>query len=148
MKLLFFGCLALGSLTVFQPLLNRMIAEQRGLGIAAWTNGLVLLVISSVLVIAIYFWSDHSPEILALKSGAWHWYYIFPGLMGFALVVGMPLMMRALGAFPTIVTFLCGQLLTSFIWDIWANNQLPSGARILGLIFALLGTYLTIRPAF
>lgn len=147
MKFLFLGCLALGAIAVFQPLLNRAIAEHRGLALAVWINALVLFFAATMLMFFVYFFSDRFPDSFALKySGFINYWYIFPGLMGLGLVIGLPLMIKNIGAFSTFMTFLSGQLMVSFAWDWYAQSQSPGFARFTGLAMALVGTYLSIRP--
>lgn len=147
MKFLFLGCLALGAVAVFQPLLNRAIAEHKGLALAVWTNGLVLFSGACLLLLFVYLCTERCPEIFTIKSdGPWSIWYILPGTMGLILVVGLPLMIKNIGAFSTFMSFLSGQLLISFAWDWYTQSQNPGVARFMGLILALMGTYLSIRP--
>jgi uncharacterized membrane protein YdcZ (DUF606 family) len=148
MKFLFLGCLSLGAIAVFQPLLNRAVAENKGLALAVWINSLVLFFGASMLLMSVTLFTNLYPDIFALRSqGPWKFWYIFPGFMGLALVIGLPLMIKNIGAFATFMTFLSGQLLVSFTWDWFNQNQNPGLARFLGLILALVGTYLSIRPS-
>lgn len=147
MKFLFLGCLALGAIAVFQPLLNRAIAEHKGLAIAVWINALVLFLGASLLLFFVYFFARTFPDSFVIKSlRPLSFWYIFPGFMGLGLVVGLPLMIKNIGAFSTFMTFLSGQLLVSFAWDWYSLSQSPGLARFMGLTFALVGTYLSIRP--
>jgi len=148
MKFLFLGCLALGSVAVFQPLLNRAIAEHKGLALAVWTNGLVLFSGANLLLLFVYLFSERCSESFTLKpEGPWSLWYLLPGTMGLALVIGLPLMIKNIGAFSTFMSFLSGQLLVSFAWDWYMQSQSPGAARFTGLMLALVGTYLSIRPA-
>lgn len=138
----------LGALAVLQPILNRMMLDERGVAFAAWLNSLVLLTAASFVLGLVYFFNEHFPDYFRLRTdGPFRWWFILPGLMGFAVVFNLPIAIRALGAFPSIIALLLGQLVTSFLYDSLAQNQPITGARILGLILALAGAYLSFRPA-
>jgi len=146
MKFLFLGCLVLGALAVFQPLLNQHIAQYRGLAFAIWTNSFILFLSASFLLAYIIIFEKNSPAIFLIKSGSFYWWYILPGLMGLALVTGLPIMIRNFGAFSTIMAFLTGQIFTSFLYDAFTQSHSLSFSRFAALFCALLGTYLSIRP--
>ena len=115
---------------------------------AAWLNSLVLFIMASLLLGLMYFAGDRFPEYFRIKAdGPMRWWFILPGMMGFAIVFNLPLSMRAIGAFPTIIALLLGQLVASFIFDTVSQNQPISWARLLGLGFAAVGAYLSFRPA-
>lgn len=138
--------LALGSLVVFQPILNRLILENRGLTFAIWLNGTVLLSLASLLCLIILYQPERFPEIMRFKeSGPFSWWYLLPGFFGLVIVTGVPLLIRNLGAFSTVMLMLCGQIATSFLWDMLVNGQAFSGARLLGVMLAFTGAYLSFK---
>lgn len=137
--------LVLGSLVVFQPALNRLILENRGLGFAVWLNGTVLLATASIFCLFIFYRPERFPELVRFKlSGPFHWWYVLPGLFGLMMVTGVPLMIKNIGALSTVLTMLFGQLVTSFFWDFLAG-QPWSSARFFGLLLAGAGAYLSFR---
>ena len=138
----------LGSLVVFQPLLNRVILEQRGLPFAAWLNSVVLISLATSALLFCYLAGDRMPPYLRPRlTGEWHSWFLLPGLMGFTLVFCVPLAIRSFGAFPTIVAVLCGQVLTSFAYDLWSSGRPITSWRVLGLGCVLVGAYLSFRPS-
>jgi len=137
--------LALGSLVVFQPILNRLILEHRGLAFAVWLNAVVLLVMASIFCLFIFYKPERFPELTHFKlSGSFQWWYFLPGSFGLMLVMGVPLIIKNFGAFSTVLTMLCGQLVTSFFYDIWAGQPFNS-LRFLGLLLAGTGAFLSFR---
>lgn len=146
--MLFLSCFALGSLVVFQPVLNRMVMEERGLSIAGLINATVLLLLASGLFLLVALVPEKFPDIIQFKSnGTWHWWYVLPGIIGLFLVMLVPLMISSLGAFPTVLAMLVGQLVTSFLWDSIVNHQSLFSSRTLGLVLAVAGAYLSFRPS-
>lgn len=146
MKLNFLLPMALGALVVFQGVMNRQIGEVKGLSFAVFMNAVVLVTVASTVLAGLFVWGQQAPDYLRPQlNPVWRWWYILPGLMGFMLVFNVPISMRGLGAFPTIVSMLLGQLLCSFIWDALAAGSFNI-TRLAGLILTALGTYLAVRP--
>ncbi len=139
--------LTLGVLVVFQSVMNRAIGETRGLSFAVALNAAVLLAVALAALGVLAMWGNSTPAYLRPQfNGAWRWWYVLPGIFGFTLVAGMPLAMRSLGAFPSIVALILGQLLCSLIWDAISQGQGISMARIGGLILTAAGAYLAFKP--
>ncbi len=138
----------LGTLVVFQPLLNRMIFDERGLSFAAWLNSVVLVTVAtSVLLLCLYL-GERCPEFLRPRmAGMIRWWYVVPGLLGLTLVLLVPLSMRQFGAFTTVLAMLVGQLGTSVVWDLVADGRPITPTRIAGLVCAGIGAYLSFKPA-
>lgn len=140
--------LFLGVLAVFQPILNKVILDSKGLAFAAWMNSLVLFTTASLTLAFVYFAGDRLPSFLRPRlEGEWHWWFLLPGIFGFLIVFFLPLSMRSLGAFASISAILLGQLLTSFIYDAAVSGKPITIARALGLLFTIVGAYLSFRPA-
>ncbi|MES2746063.1 MAG: DMT family transporter [Bdellovibrionota bacterium] len=138
----------LGVVAVFQPMLNRTILDTRGLTFAAWLNSLVLFTIATLIMGFVHFKSERFPDYMRPKfEGFWEWWFVLPGIFGFLLVFLLPLSMRSLGAFVSIVLLLVGQLFTSFIYDAVVAGKPITTARVAGLVLTLIGAYLSFRPA-
>ena len=138
----------LGALVIFQPSLNRILLDQKGLSYAVLLNGCVVFSMAAIFIGAILFWSDRFPDYLRPKLGGdFRGWYFLPGLMGFTLVLLVPLSIRAVGAMSTVIAMLLGQLATSIVWDYFTDGRPIHSLRILGLAFAALGAYLSFRPA-
>lgn len=147
MKIFFLGSLLLGSIVVFQPMLNRMVLEDRGLSFAVWLNGCVLFLAASLLFFSVFLAPERFSEVLHFKgSGGFHWWYVLPGILGLILVLMVPVMFKNMGAFPTIIAMLCGQILTSFLVDSLAFGVPISASKIMGLLLATGGAYLSFNP--
>lgn len=147
MKIFFTISLLLGSVVVFQPMLNRMVLELRGLTFAVWMNACVLFLMASLLCALVYFFGAHLPEMFHFKAHhEFPLWFLVPGLLGFIFVFAVPLMFQALGAFPTVLAMLCGQMVTSFLVDVCVYGVPVSLSKVLGLAMAASGAYLSLRP--
>jgi uncharacterized membrane protein YdcZ (DUF606 family) len=147
MNLFFALSMLLGSMVVFQPVLNRLVFAEKGLGFGVWLNSSVLFGLGSLFFFFIFALSERFPESLPLKSGAtFRWWFVLPGLIGFLLVSLVPLMIKNLGAFPTIAAMLLGQVTTSFLYDTLAEGHPVDLTRLAGLALTAAGAYLSFRP--
>lgn len=137
----------LGSLVVFQPTINRLVLEQRGLSFAVLVNSLVLFFLASCLIIVTYLSPQNLPEIMHYRSTTpFRPWFILPGVMGFLLVMFVPIMIRHYGAFKTVLVMLAGQITTSFVYDLFVEGRALHSSRVLGIICALLAVFFSFRP--
>ncbi len=147
MKMNFFVCFMLGSLAVLQPSLNRLVFAQKGLSFAVFVNGAVVFSCVTLLFMAVNYSPDKFPTALRLsQEEASQWWYALPGLMGFILVMAVPMMIKNIGAFTTVVTMIMGQVATSFLWDLYQNTSALNSSRMIGMILVMAGVYFTFRP--
>jgi bacterial/archaeal transporter family-2 protein len=148
MKGLFFIALLLGSMVVFQPLLNRMILEHKGLGFAALLNGSVVFVSTASLWLFMLSLPQKTPAILHQRpDGPFHWWFLLPGFLGFLLIITTPIMIKHLGAFTTVLAMILGQVITSLCLDALTQNIAINPSRIAGLALAMAGAYLSFKPS-
>lgn len=136
----------LGSLVVFQPILNRLILEQRGLAFAIWVNATVLFVAASMLALIIFLMPERFPQLMRFKvSDVFSWWFLAPGLFGLMLVSFVPMLIKNIGASTTVLLLLSGQLATSFLWDAIVSGHAFNAARFFGMLLAFLGAYLSFK---
>jgi transporter family-2 protein len=139
----------LGVAAVLQGGLNRQISGHWGLAAAALFNTLVLLAAVGGLLV----WSRLHPETLPaffqLKGGLAQirWWWVLPGLCGFALVAGIPWAISRLGAFPVFLGILGGQLVMSLAWDAFVERRPVTLVRLAGAGLAILGAWLVGRQS-
>ena len=147
MNLFFIIGLCLGSVVVVQPTLNRLIGEHQGMAMAALINGVVLFLSTSMFFLIIHSFPEKFSSIFHLRLGnGFRFWYVLPGLMGLSLVLMVPMTMKQIGAFPTVLAMLAGQIATSFYIDYAIHHQPFSFTRTAGLILALTGAYLSFKP--
>jgi len=121
-----------GILSVLQGGLNRVMAQPFGLPLAVVVNASCFLIGS-----LIYLWFQRHTLPSSLN---WNWWYVFPGLMGFLFVLGVPFAIARLGAVPVFVTLVAAQMLGSVIWDIFMEPINVAPARLVGTALALSGS--------
>lgn len=145
MSLLF--ALALGSLMVVQPTLNRLMLDTKGLSNASLINGTVVFVFTLMAWLIINSPYVNTPAFFRAKeSVAFHWWFFIPGLCGFLIIFISPMLIRELGAFTTVLALISGQIVTSLILDASVQGIPITKARLCGLGCALMGAYLSIKP--
>mgnify|MGYP000844814393 CR=1 FL=1 len=141
---LILGALA-GLATVVQGGLNRRLSETNGLAMATLINGVATLVVAAALYGLILVWPQKFPELLHVRGNlgsdfrAW---YVVPGILGFIIVVGLPLSIAYIGATKTFLIMLGFQMLGSLAWDAFLEGQAISTARLVGVALALGGATL------
>lgn len=137
----------LGLAAVLQGGLNRQIAGQWGLAATALLNILVLLVAVGALLALVRLRPAALPDLFALKGGLaqFRWWWIFPGLFGFALVTGIPYAISRLGAFPVFLGILVGQMVTSLAWDALLEGRPLTATKVCGAALAVVAAVLVGR---
>lgn len=145
MKIFFLYSMALGAMVVCQPAINRLVLADKGLAFAVFLNAVVVFAAASAFLLMAS-WSPFKMPQLFYESptGAMHWWFILPGIFGFLLIASVPIMMKNLGALPTMTAMLLGQMATSMIWDM-SNGTTITFTRIGGLVLTTAGAYLTFK---
>jgi transporter family-2 protein len=137
----------LGMAAVLQGGLNRQIAGPWGLAAAALFNTLVLLAAVGALLAVARLRPAALPELFQVRGALAQvrWWWILPGLFGFALVTGIPFAISRLGAFPVFVGILVGQMITSLAWDALLEGRPLTAARLCGAVLAIVAAVLVGR---
>ncbi len=129
----------LGLAAVLQGGLNRQIMGSWGLAQAALLNTLVLLAAVGVLLLVVKLRPAALPDLFqargALAEARWWW--LIPGLCGFALVTCIPFAIPRLGAFPVFLGILAGQLIASLAWDAAMEGRPLTLSRVCGALLAV-----------
>lgn len=135
----------LGSLAVFQPVLNRMVFLEKGMGFGIVLNSVTGL-LSIVCFLTVFWWIQKTPDALQFKiEGRFYWWFLLPGVMGLLVVSFVPLMIKHLGAFPTIAAMLFGQIVTSFLYDTLVLGYSFDTSRLIGILLTGTGAYLSFK---
>jgi transporter family-2 protein len=129
----------LGLAAVLQAGLNRQVMGAWGLAQAALLNTLVLLAAVAVLLLVIRFRPGALPELFLARGGLAEvrWWWLLPGLCGFALVTCIPFAIPKLGAFPVFLGILAGQLIASLAWDAVMEGRPLTPSRVCGALLAV-----------
>jgi uncharacterized membrane protein YdcZ (DUF606 family) len=147
MRLELVVALVLGVAAVAQATLNRHIAEKTGLAAAAVLN--MLVAAASALAFAV----AAGARTPASSTVGWRFdladfrlWWLLPGVVGFAIVLGLPWVVQRTGALSAFVVLVSAQMLASALWD-WCAGALPlSLPRLAGALCTVLGVYLLSRP--
>jgi len=129
----------LGVAAVLQGGLNRQIMGAWGLGQAALLNTLVLLAAVGVLLLVARLRPGALPDLFQARGalGDARWWWLVPGLCGFALVTCIPFAIPRLGAFPVFLGILAGQLAASLAWDAVMEGRPLTFPRLCGALLAV-----------
>lgn len=129
--------IGLGVAAVVQTGINRSIGRSWSWEAAVGLNGLVVLAIALVawIVLQLLQPAGHGP----LLSGTISWWYIIPGLCGFALVSGLPFAMARIGAVKVFIIVVASQIIASFAWDVLVDHRSVSPIRVIGSAVTIAG---------
>jgi uncharacterized membrane protein YdcZ (DUF606 family) len=137
----------LGFAAVLQVTINRHVALRWGLAGAVLLNALVLTAVAAI------FWATALPRAsgggLAIRTvadlGALRWWWLLPGLLGFALVTLLPWAAHHAGVQRVFVALVAAQVVGSLAWDA-AFARIPvTPARAAGALLAIASVLLTAR---
>lgn len=129
----------LGVAAVLQGGLNRQIMGNWGLAQAALLNTLVLLAAVGALLAVTKLRPGALPDLFQARGGLGdaRWWWLLPGLCGFALVTCIPFAIPRLGAFPVFLGILVGQLAASLAWDAVMEGRPLTLTRVCGALLAV-----------
>lgn len=127
-----------GAATVLQGGMNRQIAVSWGV------PGAVLLntVLYAILSLAIFWAARKFPSLLPAvlwdreSFTNFSWWYLLPGLCGFLIVVGAPIVIARIGAFQFILGVVAVQLAGGILWDVMVERIPATSVRIAGAVLA------------
>lgn len=139
--------IGLGACAVLQGALNRKIADAWGLVPAVLFNTFVFLIAALGLWLAVRFAPERFPAFFRgrFDAGSIAWWYVLPGLFGFALVAGLPWAIAKVGAAEAFVGLVAAQMVVSVLWDAKVEG-IPLGTpRVLGAVLAVVAAFLVTR---
>jgi transporter family-2 protein len=139
---LFIGCFG-----ILQGAINRQIATTIGV-----TQATLITNIGSVIIcIAFYFFvksfSYLFPDFFQMKAPItnYKWWYIFPPILGFLIIAGIPFAIAKLGAVKVTVGLIAAQMVTSIVWDMMVEDISLNIMKVIGIFFAFLSvTFITL----
>lgn len=127
-----------GAATVLQGGMNRQIAVTWGVSGAVLLNTVLYAILSLAL-----FWTARKfpsllPEVLWDRGSFtnFSWWYLLPGLCGFFIVVGAPIVIARIGAFQFILGVVAVQLAGGILWDVMIEKIPVTSVRMAGAVLA------------
>lgn len=136
-----------GVFGVAQAGINKAIGDNWGFANALLLNGIVFLVCNFALCAAVYYFPKQfsSEYLMQGQLTQMRWFWVFPGIMGFFLVMGLAYSVMQVGAAQTFVISVAAQLVFGVLWDLAVEGREVAMTRIAGAGLALVGTFLATR---
>lgn len=137
----------LGGALVIQSALNKTMAESKGLSMACVINGSWVVLFSLILLLLSYFYPQFFSDIILFnKNNNWifKWWYVIPGLIGFCVIVMLPLGIMKIGALPVFLGVIAGQIVISLLYDFYFEKIPVNTIRVAGALLTFMGAILVI----
>jgi bacterial/archaeal transporter family-2 protein len=131
---------------VAQGGLNRRLAGQWGLPGAVLLNTVVLLGV----VLTLFALMSAVPSLFPEGFGGrpqlrgFSPWYLLPGVLGFVIVLGMPVAIARLGAVQSVLLLIAAQLVASLAWDALVEGRPATLVRVVGSVLAVAGAALVV----
>ncbi len=134
-----------GAFGVWQAGLNKVIADSLGFTASLLFNGIFFLVFNLIFFVFVYAKPKSVPSEFTINWSfeAFKWWWLLPGFMGFALVMGLAVSVGRIGAVQTIVFSIAAQVFASIAWDAYVSDAKLTKLRLLGAIVTLIGAVLS-----
>ena len=134
----------LGALAVLQATINRHIALQWGIAPTVALNAAVIGVVAALFYAAVRVGSVGNEFVLhpGASLAQMKWWWVVPGLIGFALVAGLPYAVDKIGALRVFVGVVAAQMITSLVWDAAFEKTPATLVRVLGAGLAVVSVLL------
>lgn len=127
--------LVLGAFTVLQATINGKAGSSLGMGGA-------LIINTSVLILCVCVALMLKLMPLQISYSQIRWWYLWPGFLGFIVLLYLPISIDKVGTLVSFLWCLAGQLLMSFLWDLYMSGVAFSWTRVLGVGISIFGAWL------
>ena len=135
-----------GVIGLLQGALNKQMSIKIGVTHAVLIN----MVLTFIFSIAFYYFTLKFPrlvpEMFRLKAPllTWHWWYIFPGILGMLIVSLVPWAIHEAGMVKFTIVLVAAQMIFSVFWDMTIDKIPVNTTKTLGMILCLGGTFLIV----
>ncbi|MBC7537281.1 MAG: DMT family transporter [Bacteriovorax sp.] len=132
---LFIGCFG-----ILQGALNRQIATTIGVTQATLITNIGTVIICICFYFFVKSFSNLFPDLFQIKAPitTYKWWYIFPPILGFLIIAGIPYAIAKLGAVKVTVGLIAAQMVTSIVWDMMVEDINLNLMKVIGIFFAFL----------
>ena len=137
----------LGGAGVIQAVMNKDIAAVYGLNMASLINGVIVVLCAVFVFILVQYFPDYFPDILVFNKNnvkSFQWWYLIPGIIGFCLVLLVPLVIMEVGTLPVFLGIIAGQIIVSIVWDAYYENIPVNIIRVAGALLTFMGAFLVV----
>ncbi len=130
---------------IIQASLNKQLALDIGLAQTTFIG----MSISFILGLGFYIFVKENPQafpsFFEVKRPITYfkWWYIFPGMMGFFIILSLPGPIKEIGAVKVTILIIAGQIIASSFWDYFVENLTLNAFKALGIFFAILSVVFT-----
>ncbi len=144
MELAVFLSILAGFFGVFQAGLNTVVADSLGYTTALVFNAFFFLFFNLLFFVFVFLKPKILPHEFTIQWAFhdFHWWWILPGFMGFALVMGLALAVGRIGATQTFIITIAAQIFASILWDFFHGDHEVNGLRLAGAAITLVGAIL------
>lgn len=133
-----------GAFGVWQAGMNKVIADSLGFTASLLFNGVFFLLFNALFFVYVYLRPKTLPPEFSIQwaFADFKWWWLVPGFMGFALVMGLAVSVGRIGAVQTIIISIAAQVFASIAWDLYAGDVNLNKWRLAGAGITLLGAIL------
>ncbi len=110
-------------------------------------NNFIIVIYSLVFFLVLKYFYQGSNPILKAKwpdLSAFQWWWLVPGICGFAIVFGAPYMISKIGAAKVFLSLILGQMIGSIMWDIYVEKLNIPMMRWIGLVVSTIGAIIVV----
>ncbi len=134
-----------GAFGVFQAGLNKEIAGSLGYTSSMLFNGTFFLLFNLAFFLIVFAKPQWFPQDFTIQGqlSDFRIWWLLPGLLGFALVLGLAVAVGKIGAAQTFVITIAAQICASLLWDIFDGSFVLNKWRIIGAVLTLTGAILS-----
>jgi uncharacterized membrane protein YdcZ (DUF606 family) len=135
----------LGGAGVIQAVMNKDMAAVYGLSFTSVINGIIVVLCAIFVFILVQYFPGYFPDILVLNKNnvkSFQWWYLIPGIIGFCLVLLVPLAIMEVGTLPVFLSIIAGQIIVSIVWDAYYENIPVNMIRVAGALLTFMGAFL------
>ena len=134
-----------GIFGVMQAGMNKLVADSLGFTASLLFNGCFFLVFNLIFFAFFFVQPKALPNEFSIQwaFSDFRWWWIVPGFLGFALVMGLAVSLGRIGATQTFIITIAAQILASIGWDVFSGDHNISKMRLAGAAITLAGAVLS-----